>query len=173
MTATLIEQIKNLNGADAVEFLGHFNQMLVDGDTRDFDELLAGIPPAVYELPQFGVIKNLASGETQHDLTEQDSITLSKQILEILGQNTDLVPLLDQAWETWNPGGDLHLKIRDIILYPALAASMVIVVAATEVDVNVQVSDNAVKLHKHAVPIETVTELVKEFGKIISSSPCK
>jgi uncharacterized protein (UPF0210 family) len=168
MTATIIEQINNLNDAGTVEFLEHFNQMLAEGVTSDFDEQLASIPSAVRELPQFNSIENLASGETQHNLTEQDSIELAKKILEILEQNAALLPLLDRAWETWNPDNTLGGNSTKL-LSVTMSACMLVVVAATEVKIDA----NGFEIYKPTVPIPALTALVTALGKIIPGSPSK
>jgi hypothetical protein len=168
MTATLIEQISSLSDADSVSFLQYFDQILVNGVTNDFDELLASIPASIRELPQFNSIESLAFGETKRQFTEQESIELARSILKILGQNPDVLPLLEQAWETWKPN---YAKgpISDIILSAALGASMLIVLGATEVKGNI----GGVEIHKHPVPIEDVAALVGQFGKAINGSPAK
>lgn len=162
MTAALIEQIGSLSDADSVSFLQHFDQVLVNGVTNDFDELLANIPHSIRELPQFNSIEGLAFGKTKRQLTEQESIQLAKQILEILGQNSDLLPLLEQAWEIWKPNYEKGSTPANI-LSAALAASMIIVVAASEVNGDI----GGVKFRKPTVPIRDVTELVGQVGKII------
>jgi len=168
MTTVLIEQISSLSGSDSVSFLQYFDQVLVNGVTNDFDELLANIPHSIRELPQFNSIEGLAFGETKRQLTEQESIKLAKKILEILGQNYDLLPLLEQAWETWKPSYEKSGNSANL-LSAALAASMIIVVAASEVKGNI----GGVEFHKHNVPVGDVTELVGQFGKIIYGSPAK
>lgn len=169
MTVALIEQISSLSEADSVNFLQHFDQVLVNGVNNDFDELLANIPHSIRELPQFNSIEGLAFGETKRQLTEQESIKLAKQILVILGQNTDLLPLLEQAWKNWKPNYELGSNTPVNLLSAALAASMIIVVAASEVKGNI----GGVEFCKHPVPIGDVTELVGQFGKIINGSPAK
>jgi hypothetical protein len=170
MTATLIERINKLDDAGTVKFLQHFNQMLADG-VSDFDELLANVPSAIRELPQFNSIKDLAFSETQHNLTEQDSIDFAKKILEILMQNAALLPLLDRALATWKPDNKLTLgsDTSDKLLSITMSACMLIVVAVTEVEINA----NGVEIRKPSVPLPAVTELVKAFGTIVPGSPSK
>jgi hypothetical protein len=165
MTAALIEKIGNLSDADSVEFLEHFNQELANGITNDFDEILAEIPLSIRELPKFNSIKNLALGETECQLTEQESLELAKPILKILGQDSDFLPLLEQAWETWQPNNTLGSASAKI-LSGALAASMIIVAASAEVKGNI----GGVEFHKHNVPIPEVTALLGQVGRIIGGS---
>jgi hypothetical protein len=171
MSTALIEQISSLSDTDSVEFLEHFNQVLANGVTNDFDDLLATIPPSIYELPEFNSIKDLALGETERKLTEQESIELAKPILGIVGQNSDFLPLLEQAWKTWEQHKkDLEDELGDggpsKILSAALAASMVITVAATEVKGNI----GGVEIYKPIVSVKDVAEMVGQFGKIILGS---
>lgn len=168
MTTTLIEQISSLSDADSVSFLQYFDQVLVNGVTNDFDELLANIPHSIRELHQFSSIEGLAFGEIKRQLTEQESIKLAKQILEILGKNSDLLPLLEQAWEIWKPNYEKGSTPANL-LSAALAASMIIVVAAFEVKGDI----GGVEFHKHNVPVGDVTELVGQFAKIIYGSTAK
>jgi hypothetical protein len=168
MAAALIEQISNLSDADSVSFLQHFDQVLVNGVTNDFDELLANIPHSIRELPQFNSIEGLAFGETKRQLTEQESIKLAKQILVILGQNSDFLPLLEQAWENWKPNYDKGSTPANL-LSAALAASMIIIVATSQVKGNI----GGVEFSKPITPIGDVTALVGQFVKIIYGSPAK
>jgi len=162
MTVSLIEQINNLNDVNSVSFLQYFNQMLVKGVTNDFDEMLASIPSSVRELPEFNIVKDLACDETKHELTEQESIELSKNVLEILGQNPVFLPLLEQAWGTWE--GDTTLGLGSFNpLSIALAASMMVVVAAS--DVSFKSGD--FEFHKPTVDIEKVAVLFGQFGKFV------
>jgi hypothetical protein len=114
-------------------------------------------------LPQFNSIEGLAVGERK--LTEQESVKLAKPILKILVQNPDLLPLLEQAWETWEHNATAGDTPKNI-LSAALAASMLIVVASTEVKGNI----GGVIIDKPPVPLEQVTALFGQFGKIILGS---
>lgn len=162
MTVTLIEQINSLNDDASVSFLQHFDRMLVKGVIKSLDEMLASIPASVRELPEFNIVKNLAFGETKHELTEQESIELSKNVLEILGQNPVFLPLLEQAWETWESNNTLGLGSFNP-LSVALAASMMVVVAAS--DVSFKSGD--FEFHKPTVDIEKVAVLFGQFGKFV------
>jgi hypothetical protein len=142
-----------------------FNRALIKGLTNNFDEILANIPLSIRESPEFNSIKSLALGETERQLTEQESIELAKPILKILGQDSDFLPLLEQAWETWQPNNTLGSTSAKI-LSGALAASMIIVAASAEVKGNI----GGVEFHKHNVPIPEVTALFGQVGKIILGS---
>lgn len=165
MTAVLIEKINGLSDVGSVEFLQHFNRVLIKGLTNNFDEILANIPLSIRESPEFNSIESLALGETKRQLTEQESIELAKPILEILGQNSDFLPLLEQAWETWKPNYESGSNPSKL-LSAALAASMIIVAASAEVKGNI----GDVEFHKHNVPIPEVTALLGQVGRIISGS---
>ena len=163
MTVALIEQINSLDDANSVNFLQHFNQMLANGITNDFDEMLTSVPASVRELPEFTIVEDLASGETKRELTEQESIELSKKILEILGQNPDLLPLLEHAWKTWK--GNNEASYLKQPLSATLAALATIFVVTSDVSFD---DKGNFHFHKTTEGIEQVAPLIVLFGKMFS-----
>lgn len=128
MTFNLIE---NMKASDAVNFLEYFSQMLLDRVVADEEQLLAGIPSSVRAIPEYAGIESLALGETEAELNEADSITISRNFLEILAKHPTFSPLLEKAWETYSK--DKKTQDLDAVnkTLSATLAAMLIIFAAT------------------------------------------
>lgn len=164
MTSNLVEQIKSLDDFHAVKFLQHFNQMLRDG-VDNFDQLSARVPSFICAMPEYTTIEKLASGETKAKLTEVESIAISHKFLEIFAQDLAISPLLEEAWKTYTDD-----ELGDSILSAALAACMVIVVAASDVEFKV---GNDFYFHKPPATPELVKAIVEPIAKAVLGSTNK
>ena len=129
MTVSLIEQINALDNSHSIKFLQHFNETLTNDVTNDFSNILDSVPVLARELPEFNIVEDLALGKINYELTDQESIEISREILKILSQDPFLLPLLEKAWETYtdNTGNIANL------LSTTLLALTVIVVSASDV----------------------------------------
>ena len=157
MTVSLIEQINALDNSHSIKFLQHFNEMLTNDVTNDFSNILDSVPVLARELPEFNIVEDLALGKINYELTDQESIEISREILKILSQDPFLLPLLEKAWETYTDntaGGNL--------ISTALLALTIIVVSASDV----KFKSGSFELHKPPVEMEKVVLLVTAIGAI-------
>jgi hypothetical protein len=166
MVTNMVEKLNALDDFHAVEFLQHLSQMLLDGVVDDVDRLLEGVPSYFREKPEYVVIKNLALGETEAELTDAESVAISRQFLKVLAQDPAISPLVEQAWETYS---GMTLDASKTILSTALAAVMIIFAATSEAEF--RVGDATFK--KEAASPELVQAIIApmtEIAKAVSSS---
>jgi hypothetical protein len=161
MTPNLVEQINTLDDFRAVRFFQHFNQMLLDGVVDDVDQLLEKVPSSIRTMPEYETIERVALGETEAQLTDVESIAISRKFLEILTQDAAISPLLEKAWETYPTK---ELGAAKTILSAGLAASSVIIVAASDVEFKV---GNDFYFHKPPANPELVKAIVEPFAKAV------
>jgi hypothetical protein len=165
MTSNLVEKLNGLDDFHAVEFFEHLSQMLLDGVVDDVDRLLEGVPLSIREKPEYAVIKNLALGETDAELTGAESVSVSRKFLEVLALDPALSPLVERAWETYSG----TLGAPKTILSTALASVMVIFASTSEAEFKV----GDATLRKEAASPELVQAIVApmtELAKAVSNS---
>ncbi|PSB16996.1 hypothetical protein C7B65_20075 [Phormidesmis priestleyi ULC007] len=123
MTSNLSDRINTFSDLRVVEFLQYFNQSLLDGVVGDLEPLFEDIPPSIREIPGFSRIEQLSLEEEEIQLDDQESIVVSRQILQALAQNPRLSPLLEKALDIY---ADRKGGAAKNILAVGLAASMML-----------------------------------------------
>lgn len=159
MTSDLAEWINSLSDLEAVKFLAHFSQMLLDKLENDVDqvfEVLEAAPESLSTLSGYDRIKALALGEAEAELTETETITLARQFLATLVQSSAMIPLLERAEDTFPRIAGPVDSIKQM-LTAGLVASTLILVATPEV--SFQIDENTT-IHKPSTSLELVTPLV-------------
>ena len=164
MISNLVEQLQTLDDFHAVKFVQHFSQMLLDGFEDDPEVLLSGIPDSLRTIPEYTTVENIALGEAEAQLTDVESIALSKTFLDILVQDPAIFPLLEKAWDTYTAK---EAGASKTVLSGALAASMVLFVATSEAKFSI---GDATFEKKAASPelVKAITEPIIELGKTTS-----
>jgi hypothetical protein len=168
MTSNLSDRINALSDLRVVPFLQYFNQSLLDGIEGDLELLFENIPPTIREIPEFSRVERLSLEEEEIQLDEEQSVTVSRQILQALAQNPRFSSLLQRALDTY---ADREGSVAKNIVAVGLAASMIVTSSTAK---SFEVNARGVKIKvEHQYPTPEVVELVKEILKPLANLPGK
>lgn len=160
MTSNLSDRINAFSDLRVVEFLQYFNQSLLDGVVGDLEPLFEDIPPSIREIPGFSRIERLALEEEEIQLDEEESVAVSRQILQALAQNPRFSPLLEKALDTY---ADRKGGVAKNILAVGLAASMILASGTTR---SFEVDAFGVKVE--VIGNDPTPEVVQSFKAILN-----
>jgi hypothetical protein len=155
------DRINAMDDFQVMRFFEHFGRELLGQIDAPLDQLLAGVPAALRKEAVFTHIEQLGEADAERAMPAADAVLFVRGTLLQLADDRQFAPLLDAILADYRDDA----MVVDIILAVGFAASMVLLVATTGIEIRI----GNVKIKKETASADMVRAILEPLSKVFGA----
>jgi hypothetical protein len=157
--ASVKERVRAMDEFQVVRCFEAFSQQVLAGARTPLDAIKEGVPASIRSLAEWQRVESLTPKQAEQVLEPRQAAETARNILMNLADDPTFGPLMDRFLASYR---DDEL-VADVVLAVGLAASMILLMASTEVEGEIA----GVKFRKRKVDPAMVKALFQPFAKTL------